>query len=200
MRIGYFTPTRDYQIDLRNRGASWGDVRWAVESGHEVTDVNALVAASSSVELQRNVALERAISHGCQRLLMVDSDVWADDALSQLMATMDEHEAVIAGALVGVRGGKDGKLNADPATPGECYRASWVSAACALIDLRELTLLPRKYRVPWFKRVHNESWTHSLVDEGAWFCRVVSDLGGIVVVNGKVRTHHRDSFTRTAGG
>jgi len=191
MRIGYFTPTSDGFIDVRNRGRSWRDVAWATGEGHEIEDINALLAPSSSVEQQRNVAVSRAAGAGCELLYMVDSDVWAEGGLQCLFDAV--RGASAAGAVVRVRGGKDGKLNVSP-VPREAMAVSWVSAACLLVDLHALANLQKPRDIPWFKRLYNDAWTHVTADEGAWFSRVVAQRGGIIRATGEVMTHHRDQI------
>lgn len=192
IRVGLYTPTPDGWVSQRTAHTTQCDARWCDAHGYGVVDMTELVAPGNSIEVGRNVAVQRAITAGCTHLRMLDADVWrpwGESTLSPLLDAAHEYGAVASGFVVEVHGGRPGKLNVIELPEGGHGPVRAVSAAAMLVDLRRLQALPWGAE-PHFMRRFNPAATSCVLDEGFWFCLRARELGGIVVVC-RGETSHR---------
>lgn len=192
MRVALYTPTPKGWVSQRTANTTLMDAAWCREQGYECIDMAEHVRPGNSIEVGRNVAVQRAFNLDCTHLRMLDADVsrpWGQPLLPHLFAAMDATGAVPAAAVVDVHGGRPGKLNVRPASDEPVFEPDVVSAAAMLIDLNALLRAPWPAKTPHFARQYNPGMTHCTMDEGYFFSGTLRDIG-VMVVACNVRMRH----------
>ena len=161
------------------------DFIFCAENGHEFAYFR---VDAQPVDRARNIALAKAREAGCERILMLDRDVWAapeKSALEALMASMDDTDAAAVAAVVVCRDGA--KVNVDPVMPHEIYEANKVGAAMLLIDIGKLDNAHCENHV-WF--CYDGASGEVAQGEDVFFSREVKDAGLKLVANFQIPTRH----------
>lgn len=185
MKVGLYTPTPKGLLSQRTAHTNLWDTWWCRAYDHSWVDLSRFVVPGNSIEVGRNLAIQRAAAEGCTHVRMLDADVycpWETALLGALTSAMAESEAVAGGAVVPVHGGKAGKLNVFPVEHRVVgYECQYVSAAAMLIDLKALACLDWPAKTPFFARQYNAPMTLCTLDEGYFFSQHIRACGGKVV-------------------
>ena len=193
MKVALVSPDYGGTCTTANKFTHGSDREWLQANGHQHFTFGTDAVDISTV---RNKAMHHALDNGCDRLLMVDSDVAVEggqSALQYLMPTMTERDAALAGIPVLLRRAEqlpDGRwkntVNCSPIFAGEVYQGR-VATGILLIDLHQVCKLPE----PWFFDTRNEQNTERTVTQDMYFCDKVREAGLKVYVDFRAPTIHR---------
>lgn len=193
MKVALCSPDYGGLCSTVNKFTNGSDRVWLAMNGHEE-----FVFGTDAVDIStvRNKAMHHAIDAGCNRLLMIDSDVAVEggnSSLASLMPLMDEKDCALAGIPVMLRRAEqmpDGRwkntVNCSPIFAGEVYQGR-VATGILLINLDQVKELPE----PWFYDVRNENNTERTVTQDMYFCDKVRDAGLKVYVDFRIPSVHR---------
>lgn len=144
---------------------------------------------ANSIEVARNLIVQKAIDADARLLLMMDSDTaptLPQGGLAHMWKAMSDHGAAVVGAAVPIRGGTG--MNCQPAEPGTTYPGH-VGTAYELVDLWRLRDLPR----PWFTVRLAEDGCSKAIGSDINFCRMVEAAGHKVIVNFALPMAHSET-------
>jgi len=138
LMIGYFIPAYGGQVSAEVVGSVLVAYGWSCKNGHDFrywwADVQPICRA-------RNMALAKAMSLGCDILVMQDADTWAvGDHMTPLIDALDGETIAAAVAPVRLRDGSG--VNVVRGGSVEIIKAG---AALIAIDLRVMTI-PAPFR------------------------------------------------------
>lgn len=185
MIVALAVPAYKQQIHVQTACAWSQDLVTAMQLGWRPVQ---LWTDCNSIEVARNIIVERATKADARLLLMCDADtmpVPPEGGLRSMWQAMQDTGAAVVGAAVPVRNGDS--MNCEPARPGEVYEGE-VGTAYMLVDLWKLRDMAR----PWFRVELSEDGTSKAVGSDIGFCRAVKAAGHRVVVNYAMQMAHAE--------
>ncbi len=144
----------------------------------------------------RNTTLDKAINLGFDWLFSQDADCFSNapgGPLAQLLDTAMETGATITSPLVSLRT-RPPRANAWPVKIGQVYEAEKVGTGMVLLNLSKIKEWYFGYKGPCFARTYDtDKGVKQETGLDIYFCHVVRQHGGTIVIDGRIPTSHVDA-------